>query len=143
MSPATVVHAPKAKLAAGVLEDRGVGGALVTLGAVGRQDFAAAGSQWAVRGAAGLHYALPVARTETVPSGDRPLVAVDPGGDPLRPGMLPSRAVLVFGTERDGLPRDLLERTERRVRIPMEPGVSSLNLATAVAVVLYAWRPER
>ena len=24
--------------------------------------------------------------------------------------------------------------------IPMTPGVSSLNLATAVAVVLYAWR---
>jgi tRNA G18 (ribose-2'-O)-methylase SpoU len=38
-----------------------------------------------------------------------------------------------------------LARAERRIAIPMRPGVSSLNLACAVAVVLYAWlaaRPE-
>ncbi|MGK7311739.1 MAG: TrmH family RNA methyltransferase, partial [Candidatus Longimicrobiales bacterium M2_2A_002] len=31
----------------------------------------------------------------------------------------------------------LLDRADRRVAIPMRPGVSSLNLATAVAVTLY------
>ena len=29
---------------------------------------------------------------------------------------------------------------QRRVRIPMRAGVSSLNLATSVAAVLFAWR---
>ncbi len=53
MALAAVVLALEAELAARVLENGGVGRALVVLGAVGRQDFAAAGSQWAVRGAAG------------------------------------------------------------------------------------------
>lgn len=49
----------------------------------------------------------------------------------------------VFGAESRGLPADLLETlpAERRLRIPMVPGSRSLNLANAVAVVLYeAWR---
>lgn len=101
------------------------------------------GDPWhpdAVRGAAGLHYALPVARVETVPASDRPLVAVDPDGAPFAPGDLPPRAVLAFGTERDGLSDALLAAADRRIAIPMEPGVSSLNLATSVAAVLFAWR---
>ena len=40
----------------------------------------------ALRGAAGLHYALPVAAVEALPEGDRPLVAIDPGGEDLAPG---------------------------------------------------------
>ena len=69
-----------------------------------------------------------------------PIVALDPAGEPLGAGPLPPRAVLAFGTERDGLSAALLARAERHVAIPMRAGVSSLNLATAVAVTLYAWR---
>jgi TrmH family RNA methyltransferase len=94
----------------------------------------------AIRGAAGLQYALPVARLDDLPSTDRPLVAVDPGGDPAPEGGLPPRALLAFGTERHGLGEALLSRADLRVAIPMREGVSSLNLATAVAVALYAWR---
>ena len=124
----------------------------------------------AVRGAAGLHFALPVARvggdapmvldaassnlvsdaaSSDSPSGNGPLppdrgrrllLAVDPEGDELTADSLPDRAILAFGTERHGLTDALLATADARVRIPMEPGVSSLNLATSVAVVLYAWR---
>jgi RNA methyltransferase, TrmH family len=94
----------------------------------------------ALRGAAGLHYALPVARLEEIPALDRPLLAIDPEGDPLAPGELPARAVLAFGTERYGLSEELAGRADARVSIPMRPGVSSLNLATSVAAVLFAWR---
>ncbi|MDP2711969.1 MAG: TrmH family RNA methyltransferase [Solirubrobacteraceae bacterium] len=95
----------------------------------------------ALRGAAGLHYALPVARIDDLPAlGDRPLLAIDPDGDELRPGDLPARAILAFGTEREGLSGVLLQRADGRLRIPMRAGVSSLNLATSVAAVLYAWR---
>ncbi len=90
----------------------------------------------ALRGSAGLHYALPVARVEAVEPRGRPLLAVDPEGEEL--GAIPERAVLAFGSERHGLSGDLLARADGRVRIPMRPGVSSLNLATAVAVVLFA-----
>jgi RNA methyltransferase, TrmH family len=94
----------------------------------------------AVRGAAGLHFALPVAAVASLPASDRPLVAIDPEGEELVPSRLPPRAVLAFGTERHGLTDGLLERAQMRVAIPMRPGVSSLNLATSVAVSLYAWR---
>jgi TrmH family RNA methyltransferase len=112
----------------------------------------------AVRGAAGLHFALPVAALgETLPTGigaaagddptdptyasaRRPLLALDPAGEDLRPAELPPRAVLAFGTERHGLSDELLARADARVAIPMRAGVSSLNLATAVAAVLFAVR---
>ena len=111
----------------------GAAGVLVT----GRHD------PWhpsSIRGAAGLHFALPVAKLEAdgldvVTSSDRPLVALDPAGDAAPP---PARAVLVFGSERTGVSEALLTASDRRISIPMRPGVSSLNLATAVAVTLYA-----
>jgi RNA methyltransferase, TrmH family len=94
----------------------------------------------ALRGAAGLHFALPVVGIEELPQSDRPLVAIDPGGEDLRPAELPPRAILAFGTERYGLSGALLERADARLGIPMRAGVSSLNLATAVAAVLFAQR---
>ena len=51
--------------------------------------------------------------------------------------------VLVFGCESSGLPAGVLARfaPEARLRIPMRPGVRSLNLSNAVAVTVYeAWR---
>ncbi len=95
----------------------------------------------ALRGSAGLHFALPVARVEErFPVGGRPLVALDPDGEPLGPGAIPARAILAFGSERAGLGPDLRARAERRLAIPMRTDVSSLNLATAVAVALYVGR---
>jgi TrmH family RNA methyltransferase len=94
----------------------------------------------AVRGAAGLQYALPVARIDALPETERAMVAVDPAGEPLDAAALPPRALLAFGSERHGLGEEFLGRARTRVSIPMRAGVSSLNLAVAVAVVLYAWR---
>jgi RNA methyltransferase, TrmH family len=90
----------------------------------------------ALRGGAGLQFALPVVRMDSLPPTTRPIVALDPEGEPLEQG-LPPGAVLVFGSERGGVSSTLLERAERRVALPMRPGVSSLNLATAVAATLY------
>jgi len=127
----------------------------------------------ALRGAAGLHYALPVAnvaRLESLqaapparlparaplgmpprvcplgyarsgmPARVRPLVALDPEGEPLTAAALPERALLAFGSERRGLSAELLARAQARVSIPMRAGVSSLNLATSVSAVLFASR---
>jgi TrmH family RNA methyltransferase len=117
----------------------------------------------ALRGAAGLHFALPVARLSDLaslgmaaepgtalapgtgealpaPIDHRPLLALDPEGEQLDPQQLPSRALLAFGTERYGLSDELLARADARISIPMKTGVSSLNLATSVAAVLFAWR---
>jgi TrmH family RNA methyltransferase len=94
----------------------------------------------AIRGSAGLHFALPVLRVPSGAAWDRALVAVDPDGDALGFDGIPPGAVLAFGTERHGLTDDVLDRATMRVRIPMRQGVSSLNLATAVAVVLFVLR---
>jgi TrmH family RNA methyltransferase len=94
----------------------------------------------AIRGSAGLHYALPVLRADAIDAGTRELIAIDPNGDELASGLISQGAILAFGSERSGLSPELLAKATRRIRIPMEPGVSSLNLATAVAVTLYAWR---
>ena len=51
--------------------------------------------------------------------------------------------VLVFGCETAGLPDAIVAEfaTESRLRIPMRPGVRSINLSNAVAVAVYeAWR---
>lgn len=92
----------------------------------------------ALRGSAGLHFALPVHHLRALRTGGRQLVALDPDGEPLMPEALPRAAILAFGTERDGLSDEVLSVAERRVALPMAPGVSSLNLATAVAATLYA-----
>jgi len=111
----------------------------------------------ALRGAAGLHFALPVARVvpfspraternhgpaldRLAGVGERPLIAIDPAGADLRLAELPPRAILAFGAERHGLSEELLARADARLAIPMRAGVSSLNLATAVAAVLFSRR---
>jgi len=94
----------------------------------------------ALRGAAGLHFALPVAAIEEPPPSDRPLVAIDPEGESSDLREISPRAILAFGTERYGLSAALLERADERLAIPMREGVSSLNLATAVAAVLFSQR---
>jgi TrmH family RNA methyltransferase len=97
----------------------------------------------ALRGAAGLHFALPVARLDDLgllAQRNRTLLALDPDGEELQPRELGPDTVLAFGTERHGLSEELTALADRRVRIPMRTGVSSLNLATSVSAVLFAWR---
>lgn len=51
--------------------------------------------------------------------------------------------VLMFGTESTGLPDDVLDdsRVTQLVRIPMLPGLRSLNLSNAASIAVYeAWR---
>jgi TrmH family RNA methyltransferase len=94
----------------------------------------------ALRGSAGLHFALPVARIDALPPLGGRLVGLDPAGAPLGADSLPDDTVLVFGTERGGLTKAVRSRCARLVALPMRVGVSSLNLATAAAAALYLGR---
>ncbi len=49
------------------------------------------------------------------------------------------RAAILFGPERAGLDNDDLAAADALVRIPLNPGFMSLNLAQAVMVVAYEW----
>lgn len=52
-----------------------------------------------------------------------------------------ARLALVVGSEGAGLSAGALAASTRRVRIPLAPGVDSLNVATAAAVALHALAP--
>jgi tRNA G18 (ribose-2'-O)-methylase SpoU len=69
-------------------------------------------------------------------------VALTPAADAEPLGTLvrdaPARVALVLGAEGPGLSDDALAAVDRRVRIPMEPGVDSVNVATAAAIALAA-----
>jgi TrmH family RNA methyltransferase len=93
-----------------------------------------------VRGSAGLHYALPVLSAGVTELGGL-VWALDADGERL--GAVPDDVVLVVGSERAGVSPLLRERADRVVSLPMTPGVSSLNLATALSAALYAWRLGR
>jgi TrmH family RNA methyltransferase len=50
---------------------------------------------------------------------------------------------LVFGTEADGLGERWLEEADLVVRIPMRPGIDSLNLSVSAGIMLYEARRQR
>jgi tRNA G18 (ribose-2'-O)-methylase SpoU len=54
----------------------------------------------------------------------------------------PEHLVVCLGAERVGLRDAVLDAATLRVRIPMEDGVDSLNVAAATAIACWAWRPR-
>jgi len=55
-------------------------------------------------------------------------------------------ACFLFGPETRGLPDDILDNCEpeKKIKIPMHPNGRSLNLAMAVAIIVYeAWRQHQ
>ena len=120
-----------------------IGAAVRVAAAAGAAGVLVTGAQdpWhpaAIVSAAGLQFALPVARAGGIPDYARPVMVIDPQGEPMPWDSVPPGAILAFGTERHGASQELLARASRCLAIPMTPGVSSLNLATSVAVALYA-----
>jgi tRNA G18 (ribose-2'-O)-methylase SpoU len=49
----------------------------------------------------------------------------------------PPRVALLLGTEGPGLTEAVARRADRRVRIPIDPGIDSLNVATASGIALH------
>ena len=104
-----------------------------------------------VRVSQGNVAAVPFATIEAWPAGLRMLkergyvvVALTPKGDvSLRDAGLAAhdRVAMLVGTEGDGLSTDALASADLRVSIPMQPGVDSLNVATAAAIAFYEAAP--
>ena len=69
---------------------------------------------------------------------DRCLYFSAHGTRPYTEAPFQANAVLVFGNETEGMPERIRDKhPDRLFRIPMRPAVRSLNLATAVGIVLY------
>ena len=52
-------------------------------------------------------------------------------------------SLILLGNEGAGLSAELVALTDRQVRIPLSPGVESLNVAIAAALILYEARRQR
>lgn len=92
-----------------------------------------------VRAAAGLQFSVPVAPLADLPATTRPIIAIDPNGEGISSAVMPEGAIFAFGNERHGLSSQIEELAVARLRIPMKTGVSSLNVAVAVGIVLYTF----
>ena len=101
----------------------------------------------AVRASAGSIFHVPVARdvgTEDAMTSLRAkgfaLIAMDMHGDEdLFEAELPRSSAFVFGNEAHGLPSEVLDAADRRVRVPHSGRAESLNLAAAATVCLFEW----
>ena len=104
----------------------------------------------AVRASAGSLFHLPITLRPDRPStlralqdGGLTVLAADGHGevdldDAVDSGLLAGRTAWLFGNEAWGLPTEVAELADHRVRIPIHGRAESLNLATAAAVCLYA-----
>jgi TrmH family RNA methyltransferase len=107
-------------------------------------------SSRAVRAGMGAHFRLPIAGCASgealaaLRSAGLRIVAADAAGDarPADAG-LDRPAAICVGSEGAGLPPALLASADARVRIPMVPGASSLNVHAAAAVLLYEAARQR
>jgi TrmH family RNA methyltransferase len=99
-----------------------------------------------VRASTGSFFAVPVVE---VPNADAlhalrlTLVATDEEGDASLDEIPGGPLALRFGNETTGLSRGLREAADRTVAIPMRGSASSLNVAAAHAIVLYAVSTRR
>jgi TrmH family RNA methyltransferase len=89
----------------------------------------------AVRASMGSLFRVPLSGFDE-PAGRR-IALVPDGGIPLPELDSEGHVVLVLGSERGGLPPEVLERCDERVSIPQPGGGDSLNVALAGAIALY------
>ena len=88
----------------------------------------------AVRASMGSVFGVPLVRAGVEKTPAPRLALVAHGGGPLDGG---GAATLCLGSEREGLPPEVLEQCERRMTIPLrEDGAESLNVAAAAAIAL-------
>lgn len=100
-----------------------------------------------VRASAGSIFHVPLVRgvatgdaTATLRARGFAVVAMDVHGDEdLFEAELPSSPAFVFGNEAHGLPPEILEGADHRVRVPHVGRAESLNLAAAATVCLFEW----
>ena len=105
----------------------------------------------AARVAEGAAEAVPIARAPSSAStqqalrasGYRIAATVPRDGTPLYEAKLPSRLVLVFGAEGEGMSDALIAAADMKLTIPGSGAIESLNVAASVAVVLGEYWRQR
>lgn len=95
----------------------------------------------ALRGSMGAIFRVPLGSFDQAPAPRIALVPAD--AEPLRELELGERATFVLGSERGGVPADVVASCDGRATIPQAMGAESLNVAVAGAIALYEWFGRR
>ncbi len=90
-----------------------------------------------IRASRGLHFALPVIKINELPNSHKNIIVFDENGEDFSKVDYSANSILIFGSERSGVSKDLKSTANETLSIPMKSGVSSLNLATSVAIAIY------
>lgn len=107
--------------------------------------------QWNKRGAmktdAYLHieyHPTPEAFFEGMQAAGKEVIAIDivDGAQPLNQQPLPENAVLVFGSEGEGLSEGLLQGASKVIMIEQFGSTRSVNVGVASGIAMYAWMQQ-
>lgn len=148
-----VQNAKRIAILEGIVDHTNVGAAFRSIAALGFEgvlvDPTCADPLYrrSVRVSMGAVFTVPWTRLESWPQGLEALrqdgftlVGLSPrGSDDIAQmaAKLPVKLAVVIGSEGEGMSAESLARMDRCVRIPMQPGVDSLNMAAATAVACY------
>ncbi|PID83334.1 hypothetical protein CSB11_02220 [Candidatus Campbellbacteria bacterium] len=95
-----------------------------------------------IRASAGLVFALPVFLikdfSEIKNLQNRTIIVADPEGQSIKENILEKKSIIIFGTEREGVSENLKNLSDKMIKLDMQSGVSSLNLATSVSAFLFS-----
>jgi len=103
------------------------------------------------RASAGLSFVAPVAAPQNLAMAVRTLkeanywvvaAAAGEGAQAATAFDWPGRTALVMGSEGEGVSHLLLEESDFRVGLPMDPRVESLNVGVATGALAYLWRRQ-
>jgi TrmH family RNA methyltransferase len=105
----------------------------------------------AIRGSMGSAFRVPVACRQPLEGalgaararGLHVFAAAPEGGTPLPRCNLRRPSAILLGGEGPGLPARLVDLADEMLSIPMRPGVDSLNVATAAALIAYEAQRQR
>ena len=89
----------------------------------------------ALRASAGAVFRVPLAAWGEPPG--RRIALVAHGGEPLSTVTVEPPVIFLLGAEREGLPEELVARSDEAVTIPLPGDAESLNVAAAGAIALY------
>ena len=95
-----------------------------------------------LRAGMGAHFLMPIIERADLPellsafNGQRAVTALD-GSISIYGAQLTGSIAMVMGSEGMGVSQVVLDRATLRLRIPMQPGLESLNVGAAAAICLY------
>jgi TrmH family RNA methyltransferase len=94
----------------------------------------------------GAHFHIPVIHSDTnellsyLGAESVELWITDASGSRVSGVDIPARVAIALGNEGAGVSAPLREHAQRRVGLPLAPGVESLNVAVAAGIILYILR---